>query len=380
MRKKIILSYISVAFLGELYTPGSTPSGPHQNMHLNAFGSKYANIYGHGETSKINRETKALIYDATPEDFFDLKILSMTPALGYTSDEITYHEIGFGRKALIIGDTSAGVPAGSVQTVPVLNPEEVSIDTIVHYPRNDATARGTVTAVDLIANTVTITAQTGMTLPALVAGDTGKYFANIAPVEADAVDKISQYYDIDTVERCNYIQLLVKAIRFGRVELIKYKANGSLSNYLAMKRSRMVQQFRIDISNIYWNGNMAEVKLANNVKAKTAGGVFPIMQRSGAPYASVTIANAPLAIENMALNTQFKSYGSTKFLYATPRVLHWVAQEYKRPLTRYTPDNDIAKLKLDMIDMGSTKIVFVPVQRFEELFYCSYIFLSLYCI
>ena len=47
-------------------------------------------------------------------------------------------------------------------------------------------------------------------------------------------------------------------------------------------------------------------------------------------------------------------------------MLHNLSQEYKRTLTRYAPDDEMAKLDLKAIDMGSSKIVFVPMKRFEE--------------
>ena len=133
-----------------------------------------------------------------------------------------------------------------------------------------------------------------------------------------------------------------------------------------MNKKTLYDQFRIDLSNIYWNGHQGEVTLANGDKAKTAGGVFPIMQQNGSPNASATIANAPDALEELALDTEFGEYGRTRFLYGSPRAIHYVSKQYKDSLVRYTPKDKEVYTGLTAIDIGSTRMVFVPIKRFEE--------------
>lgn len=346
-----------------LYTPTNPATGTFQNLNLNSLNSKYAATYGHSTTSLIQKVTNAMIYDAAPAQFMDLKILKQKEAKQVFSDEIYYHEMGFGREPITIGTVGVNIAAASTQTVPVTDLSTVSLDMILVYKDN---SRGTVISIDEGLSTITLKAESGQVLPLIATTDSGGFFSNLSPVEADGADDIKQYFRMETVERCNYVQLFVKAMRFGKIEMIKYEKSGTLSNFLSMQKQRFYDQFRISLSNVLWNGNMAEVTLANGQRAKTAGGIFPIMQSSGSPNSDVTLANLPTALEELALDTEFGEYGATRFLYATPRVILYLSKAYKDEKTRYTPENGLAKLGLSAIDIGSTKIVFVPVARFNE--------------
>jgi len=344
--------------MSTLYTPTVPASTSFRNADLNSLASTYASTYGNNTSALIQRIVKELIYDAAPQQFFDLKLLGMKPMEQIASDEWYYHEMGFGREAVVATATAASAAS---QTFAVSSADGISVDTIIVYPDN---SKGIVTAVNAGAGTISAAAYSGAAnLAAVAVGDT---FAVLSPVEADGMESISQYFRIDTVERHNYVQMLVKAIRFGKMELYKYQNAGTTSNYLSMQKQRMLQQFRIDLSNVLWNGVQGEVTLANGMKAKTTGGIFPIMVAAGSPSASCTISSLPQAVEQLALDTEFKALGHVRFLYATPRMLHNLSQEYKRDLTRYAPDDEVAKLDLKAIDMGSSKIVFVPMKRFEE--------------
>lgn len=362
--KKIKVNFIGAPASSTLYTPTVPETNVFQNRNVNALGSKYAQQYGHGVTSLITRAVRNIIYDAAPQQYFDLKILGLKAPKLVNSDEYFYHEMGFGRDPLVVGLVAVDIAAGVTQVIPITNVSAASVDMIVVYPGNQ---RGNITAINVGAGTITVTAETNNTLPAIPAGAAGATtLANLSPIEADGQNSISQYFRIDTVERCNYIQMVVKAMRFGEIELEKYKRSGAIDTYLAMQRKRMQEQFRIDLANIYWNGRMAEVTLANGQKAKTAGGIFPIMQQVGSANTSVAIANLPQALEELALDTEYGVYGKTRFLYGTPRAIHYLSQQYKRSLTRYSPNDNLAKLELDGVRMGSTNIVFVPIKRFEE--------------
>tara|TARA_R110002020_G_scaffold220785_1_gene428731 strand:+ start:11323 stop:12567 length:1245 start_codon:yes stop_codon:yes gene_type:complete len=340
-----------------LYTPGTPGQNQFSNVDLNALASQYAAQNGHDTSALIQRITKSLIYDAAPQQFFDLKLLNIKPFESVKSDEWEFFEMGFGREPVIV---TAVVAGGASQVLPVTSVDDVSVDTVIVYPNNQ---KGTITNVDAIASTITVTAYTGQTLPATAVND---MLANMSPIEADAANSISQYFRVDTVRRFNFVQMMIKAMRFGKMEMFKYKNAGVTSNYLTMQKQRLIQQFRIDLSNSLWNGERGEVSLANGQNAKVTGGLFPTMQSSGSPNVTTTVANLPQALEELALDTEFKALGATRFLYGTPRQIHALSQQYKRLLTRYTPSDDIAKLGLNSIDMGSSKIVFVPMKRFED--------------
>ncbi len=127
-----------------------------------------------------------------------------------------------------------------------------------------------------------------------------------------------------------------------------------------------MNQFRIDLSNCYWNGLAGEVTLADGSKAKTMGGLVPTMIAAGSPQVATTIANVAAGFEDLVLSTEYKEVGATRFLYATPRRLNDIQNAYKRILTRYTPSDKRADLTLDSIRLGASEIVLVPVKRFEE--------------
>jgi len=369
MKKINRLLLLPIAFqdMATNYTPGATPSGRFQNANMNPVGSQYAAAFGHDVSTVLNKVVRSIIYDAAPKQYLDLKILSLKTPERTPSDEFFYNEASFGRDPILC-DTigGGGIAAGATQSIPILNKNNVSKDMIIIYSGNE---RGTITSVTPsgAGATIVVTAETGEVLPAIPAGAAGaNVFAYLSPVEADGMSDISNYVRYDTIERSNYVQMLVKAMRFGKMELAKYQGTSNLSGYIEFQKKVMYRQFRTSLGNIFWNGHQAEVTLANGLKAKTAGGVFPIMQQAGSAHTSVTLANAPGALEELALSTEYGEHGATRFFFATPRVIHYLSDQYKRDLTRYTPNDSIARLGLSGIDMGSSNIVFVPVKRFEE--------------
>jgi hypothetical protein len=314
-------------------------NGGYNNVDLNAIGSQYAANGGHSTNALIQKITKQLIFDAAPQQFFDLKLLSAKPFESVNSDEWFFHEMGFGREPIVL--TGAITGGSASESIAVSTTSEVSADTMLVLPNNQKVI---VTDVDEANGQITIRGLEGATLPATSAGGV---LSNLAPVEADGSTSISQYFRIDTIERYNYVQMLVKAMRFGRMELHKYEKANTTSNYLSMQKQRMIQQFRIDLSNILWNGERGEVKLKDGKMAKTTGGIFPTMQEAGSPNISTTVANLDDALEELALDTEFKAFGATRFLYGTPRRIHQLSQQYKRELTRYAPNDDMAKVERD---------------------------------
>lgn len=340
-----------------MYTP---PVIQFSNEELNALGSEYAARYGHSVGNVVARMTRDLIYDSTPKQFTDLKLLNAKSPRTERSDEFNYQETGYGRSPLIVTAIAATVSWPTAQTVYVEGTDPVSVDTIVIYPSNK---KGTVTAINTDLGTVEITPMSGDTLPATAVGDK---LANHSPVERDSADQISQYFRQGIIERTNYIQMLVKGMRFGKMELYKLKNGAISSNYLTMQKEKFMQQFRTDLSNILWNGEKGEVKLADGTVAKTADGISPIMSKTGSPNVSTGASTADTALEELALLTNYGSEGETKFLYGPPRHILNISKLYKHERTRYEPNDMMAKLNLLQVDMGFTKVVFVPMKRFED--------------
>ncbi len=357
---------------GSNFTPTVYPSTGFRNTDLNAPGSDYANTFTHNETGLLERITKQLVFDAAPQQFFDLKLLAMKPFERIDSDEWYYHEMGYGRDPITLGVGGITGGAATEALIAVTELEVVAVDTILVLPDNMkaiVTAKSAVSGAGTISIASVDEADTG-TAPNLSAVAAGGTLAQLSPVEADGADAISQYFRITTDEYNNYVQMVVKAMRFGKMELFKYQNAGSTSNYLSMQKQRMIQQFRIDLSNILWNGKQGEVTVNNSGAvasvAKTTGGIFEILTERAAPTVTTPAASVDAALETLALNTEMKAYGQTRFLYGTPAQLHNLSQLYKRSATRYTPNDEIAKLQLTAVDIGSSKIVFVPMRRFAD--------------
>jgi len=340
-----------------LLTP---PVDKFSNVDLNALASQYADDFGHDENILVRRITNKLIFDAAPQRFFDLKLMNMKSFEGSNSDEFFFQEAGYGRDPFVAVTGAGAVTHPSTQTFQINNLEAITVDTIVAYPNNE---KGVVTSIDTTASTITISPYTNDALPAVIIGDE---FGNISPVEADGQQGISQFFRQDVIERFNFIQMLVKATRFGRMEMHKFMNAGATDGYIALNKRRLLDQYRADLSNIVWNGKLGEVPVASGAKAKTTQGIFPAMVASGSPNAVTTVANVDAALEDMVLSSQFQKEGSTRFLFGTPRRIHDVGQKYKLDKTRYAPNETISKLGLDEISLAGERIVFVPLQRWID--------------
>ena len=343
----------------ELYTAQVPEQSAFSNLDLNAIGSQYAQLYGHNTTDLISRVLHYAIYNAAPMQFYDLNILGIKNPEQINSDEFFYQEKQYGREPVIVQTAFAGGGSSAAVTVTPASTESVSIDTLCVLPNNQ---KVTVTGINTTSSTITFTTQTGQSLPALNAGDS---IGNLSSVEMDGANSISQYFRINTIERYNYIQQFVKAIRFGKVELFKYLKAGT-TDYISVNRKEMMDQHRIDISNAFWNGTIGEVTLTNGGKAKTMGGVFPTMQAAGSYSVLSSSANLQAAVEDLAINTEFGAWGQTRYLYAAPRWLLALSKLYRGQLQRYLVGDTKAELYFQGIELGSTKIVFVPMKRFED--------------
>lgn len=339
-----------------LFTP---PNAGLANANLNALGSQYSQQFGHNTSLLIQKKINEIIFDAAPQQFFELAMLNMQPSEQVGSDEFFYMEMGYGRNPLQVTANVAAAVYPATQTIPVASTDDITVDTIIVYPNN---AKGNVTTVNA-GISIVVTPMTAGSVPAVVIGD---ILSNHSPVEADAATDIKQYYRTETIERYNFVQMFIKARRYGKMELYKHMMAGTTSNYLKLDRQRLLQQFRTDLSNAFWNGERGEVTLSNGTKAKTTGGIYPLMLAAGSPNAVTPVATLPDAIEDMVLSTMFGDYGQTKFLYGAPRQILEISKAYKSTLTRYSPNDQIANLGLQEVKLGAGSVVFVPVQRFES--------------
>jgi hypothetical protein len=330
------------------------------NQNYNSVGSEYANLYGHDISLLVQKLTNRAIFDAAPQQFMDLKLMNMVPAETVNSDEFFFQEMGYQREPLQVTAVSATVSYPTTQTINVASVDNISTNTIISYPNGQ---KGSVVAVDTSLLTITVSPYNGDTLPAVAIGDV---LANVSTVDHDGSEGFAQYFRASTIERVNYVQLFNKAIRYSEVELHKLKNMGTTANFLEMERNAMFNQHRIDISNALWVGQKGEVVTANGTPAKTTGGVYTSMVEAGSPNAVATSATLVDAFEDMVLSSEFGDYGQARMAYMTPRIHRLLSLAYKESLTRYAPNDEIALLNLQEVNLGSSRIVLVPYKRFED--------------
>lgn len=343
----------------------SFPSELFSNTNLNAPGSNYATNFGHDKTKLIRDMIRNMIFDASPQEYYDLAILGMATPRVEKSDEFIYLEKQWQRKSIQSTVLASNIAAGTLQTIPVTTTENVSTDIIVIYTSNNQKAN--VVEVNTTANTVTLRAMTGQTLPALTSGNV-YFFPHSSSLDADNTSTISQNYRLnDLVERYNYVQMFSRTSRFGRMEMYKYK-NAGVTDYLMNNREEMINQYRVDISNSYWNGDRGEMTHSSGQKAKTMGGIYPSMIAAGAYQVNTTTSNLVAAFKDAVFSTQYGKAGYTRYMYGTPRLLDIVADNFKNQFTRWTPveSRPTLNLELEAIDLRTSKIVLVPMQRFER--------------
>lgn len=337
------------------------PNDTFNNVNLNSVGSQYAQDFGHDISLLVEKVTNRAIFDSAPQQFFDLKLLNMKQFIQVQSDEFFFKEMGYQREPLTATTAAGAVTYPTTQTFEISSLDNISEDTIIVYPNNQ---KGTVVSVNTTTSEITVKPYTNDSLPAVSIGDV---FGNLSSVEADGADGWAQYFRATTIERHNFIQLFNKVIRYGEIELHKLKVAGTTNNYLEMERNAMMRQFRIDISNAFWNGQQGEVTLSDGNVAKSTGGIFPAMVAAGSPNATTTSSTLTEAFEDIVLSSEFGDYGSVRFAFMTPRLHLQLSKAYKDEKTRYRPtDVDVTRLQLNEVDIGSSRVVLVPYQRFAD--------------
>jgi len=349
------------------YTPTVNPAGPAgvRNQDLNPLGSEYASNFSQQTKDYVQRMVSPILFDAAPQQFYDLQILSMIERTYVGGDEFEYFEVEFGRKPYEVAANVNTAGSPTTLTVPV-TPQTftaTAVDMIVSLPDN---RKATVTAKNQGTNEITLTAMTGQTFPnATPYLASGSTIAPHSTVEQDGMDRINNYFRDEPNRRYNFVQFSVRGVRFGKVELAKLK-KGEYVPYVNRQKTEAMRQFLVDRQNIIWNGERGEVTLANGGKAKTAGGIYPTMLANGSPSATATATSLPNAVQSLALDTEFGGYGATKFIFGTNDNLLTLSEAYKDAKTRYAPNDMIARLNLDQISLGSTRIVMVPVNIFKS--------------
>ena len=346
------------------YTPG-VGNAPFGNLNTNPEASNYQVDSGFSpdESILIQKEVRKKIFDASPAQYNALKLLNMKPMKEKNLDEFSYLEKTFGRSPIestgIVGAVAPAAGVSQTQVIPLTaaSMSHVSVDLILIYEDN---SKAVITAVG--ASDITVTSQTSSGLSAVAAGD---IFSFQSTIESDGMDTFSNYSRLVTVERYNYIQFFMRAQRWDRVEMQKH-INAGTTDYLANDKQEKMRQLRVDFFNSYFNGQRGEFPLSGGRVAKAMGGIYPTMQAAGSASANPTVAGLQAAFEALAFATNFKVEGGTRFIYGTDEILNEFSKIYKQPGLRYAPNDEVAKLRLKKIELGTMDFVLVPCELFRE--------------
>ena len=336
------------------------PNSAFSNVNVNALISQYAAAGGYGKTDVIAQAFNTQIFDGAPANFPLLYFLNRFAAKKVNSDEHFFAEAGWQRNPITVGSNTTGVTYPALMTIPISSFDDVALDMQVSFPNGE---QGLVKNINTGAGTIDVTARTNATLPSVLAGDTLSFTGTI---EADAAEGFKQYFRMSHTTKWNYVQMMPFAIKWGKMEMMKYKESGQFDNFLSLQLSKFYEQSRVSLENVLWQGIRGEFKLSDGTPAKTMGGIDYFMTQAGSPTVTTPISTIDLALEQLAADCQFEPNGSRKMLFGTPRNILKLSKIYKSQLTRYAPNDEIAKLGLNEIDLGFVKIPLVGVQRWED--------------
>lgn len=346
------------------YTPG-VGNIPFGLQNTNPQASNYGVISGYSptESNLIAKAIKEAIFDAAPEQYNALKLVFEKDFQEFGSDEFEYLENTFGRSAVestaVVAAQAAvaGTPQTQVIPMTAASVTHITENEILVYPDNTKAV-----IVSIVGLNVTVRSQTSAGLPAVAVGD---IFSIMSTIEADAMDQFYNYERLDTITRYNFVQLFLRAMRWGRVELLKYQNMGT-TDYIIRDKQEKMRQIRTDLFNAFFNGERGEFLLSNGEPAKAMGGIFPTMVNAGSMNANPTLAGLVTAFKTLAFATNFKKEGGTRFIYGTQEMLHELSQVFKDPAVRYTASDTISSMDLEKYKFGGMNFVPVPCELFKE--------------
>lgn len=347
------------------YAPGGA-GDEFGNLNANPQSSNYQDISatanGTLETILLMKAIKKVIFDAAPEQYNALKLLYEKPFIEVGSDEFEYLEHTFGRDAITATGSAVAASSGAyVQatlTLAANDTDKLTIDEVLVYPNG---TKAVIKSINEGAGTIVVESQVGIGLPAI----TAESMSIQSTIAADGMSSFSNYERIETVTRYNFIQFFLRAERWAEVELQKYINQGT-TNYLDIQKQHKLKQLRIDLFNTFFNGTRGEFRLAGSQIAKSTGGIFPTMVAAGSANSNPTLAGLQTAFEQLAFATNYKKEGQVRIMYGTDQILNEFSKIYKQPGLRYSPNDDIAKLGLNQIELGTMKFVLVPCELFRE--------------
>ena len=354
-------SYIPVP---SILAPTSAQS-PFNNQNLNPQGSNYADaVNNYEETLLIQRAIVRDIIDATPQKYKLLRLFFDKPVDFQNLDEFSYLEKTFGRTALIAGNSPA---SASTQHIELTTTGNITENKIIVYPDNTHAIVKTVTLSGGVDHIDVIPVNGGANLPTVTAGDV---FAIQGGLIADGMNFFMHFDRMSTIERYNYVMLLQRDKRWTRMEMQKH-LNAGITNYLDMDKKEQAELLYQDMFISFLNGVRGEFNItvpgtANVYKAKSMGGVFPMMVAAGSAHTDSTPATLLSDFESLAFATDYKSEGGVRLILGTPKALYNFDKLWKEPGIAYTPNDQFADLNLKEYRIGDMRFVKMPMQVFQE--------------
>jgi hypothetical protein len=336
---------------------------------LNAIGSEAVTELSHSSTtSLIKRDIAEKIFDAVPAKYKIFRLLFDKPVEYVKGDVFTYMEKTFGRTAL---KATAITATGTTVDLSVTAGTEayVTINKIVVYPDNTkaivyGTSSGHVLLKPLVATGVSTS------LPAVAVND---YFSIQGSLIADGQNFMVHYDRMAKIERYNYVQMMQRDKRWTRREITKFQNLGT-TDYFAVDKQEQLQLLLQDMFCSFWNGQRGEAGVTplngsgGDYRALTMGGIYPLMVAASCANSSgVTASTLKEVFEALCFQTDYKSEGGVRFIFAQNALLYELAKSFKEIGLRYAPNDKIADLNLMEYHIGDMRFVPVATELFKEI-------------
>ena len=346
---------------------------PNQNFNLqnlNAPGSQYANIYNNAKTLLIKDMVKSTIFDATPQDYYDLFFFNMSstmvpkqPIITIGTDEFFWPEMQDQRPAIQTPVLTANILAGSTQIIPVSNIQECVQNKQI---TNSLDQNMLINYVNPGNNTITVTAATGATLPQLNSG-TAYTFSILGNILSDGDSVLYDNYRTTTIMRYNWGEYNYGSTTLGMLEKDKWQNMGQ-TDYLQVQNQQMFLQYKMDLSNKLWRGTRGNTTTTSGRQSKTMGGIYYLMQNAGSVFATTTVSNVVPTLLAVANDTHYGAMGSRRFVFGTAESLQPINDYYRNQDTvRYQAWTDTkTDITLTEINTYNERLILVPFNRFNQ--------------
>jgi hypothetical protein len=330
---------------------------------------------GSDQTSLLKRAIEAKIYDSTPKKYAFLRLLMDKAVKYYGNDVFTYMEKTFAKSALKIEDNAGltGSPATTgyvIVTTGSIN--NISLNKIVAIPNSGVTGGETkamVTAVNTGTRRIDLAAISG-NLPSTSQCANNSYMSVVSTVIADGMNFFMNYDRMSKIERYNFIQIMQRDKRWTRKDIQKFQNLGT-TDYYDLDKKEQLDLVLLDMFGSFWNGQRGEVTVTapgGTYKALTMNGIFPTMVAAGCATASgVTKSTLQDAFETYAFQTDYKSEGGTRYIFAQNAILYELSKAYKESGIRYTPSERTADLNLSSFKLGDMTFVPVATELFKDV-------------